>query len=195
MPYQSIGALDSEECADGYESVASRYDTDNGGWCSLEFNSDLHGQFKRGLCCPKSKGFNKCKWTTQDAYSMEDNATCLPRQCKKTQTKIAEAYEPTINPNTSKYCEGDCTVRDQCTAHPILPEFDPAFYLCCDPPSQYDERWPVPPSWLWESAYDDNGDDLAWAFAGNEGNNNEETSDETVEEDPSGNLMLLLLSA
>jgi hypothetical protein len=73
----------------------------------------------------------------------------------------------------------------RCGDGPILPEFDSAFNLCCDPPSEYNEKWPVPPSWLWESAHDDEDDDVAWSFAGNEGNNNEETSDEIVEEDPS----------
>jgi hypothetical protein len=72
--------------------------------------------------------------------------------------------------------------------------FDPAFYPCCDPPSQYDERWPVPPSWLWENAYEDDRDDVAWAFARNEGNNNEQTSDEPVEEDPSGEVIPFLVS-
>ncbi|KAJ6060310.1 hypothetical protein N7444_002164, partial [Penicillium canescens] len=48
----------------------------------------------------------------------------------------------------------------------------------------YNEDWPVPPSWLWESAYEDDGDDVAWAFADNEENNNEEASDDPIEEDP-----------
>jgi hypothetical protein len=148
------------------------------------------------LCCPKSKGFNNCEWTTEDLNPNEAGETvlfdssraCLPRQCKKTQTKLSEAYEPApLNPQFNRRCiDGDCTVGDQCSAYPILAEYDPSFYLCCDPPSEYDESWPVPPSWLWENAYDDEGDDVAWAFADNEGNNNEETSDEPVEEDPSG---------
>jgi hypothetical protein len=91
-----------------------------------------------------------------------------------------------LNAQFARCGDGDCTVGDKCSAYPILPEFDSEFNLCCDPPSEYNEKWPVPPSWLWESAYDDEDDDVAWSFAGNEGNNNEETSDETVEEDPSG---------
>ncbi|KAL5040855.1 hypothetical protein BDW71DRAFT_212703 [Aspergillus fruticulosus] len=195
FPTQPIGELGTDGCPDGYESVASRYDTDDGGWCSLEFNSNLHDRFKQGLCCPKSKGFNNCEWTTEDLNPNEAGETvlfdssraCLPRQCKKTQTKLSEAYEPApLNPQFNRRCiDGDCTVGDQCSAYPILAEYDPSFYLCCDPPSEYDESWPVPPSWLWEDAYDDEGDDVAWAFADNEGNNNEETSDEPVEEDPS----------
>ncbi|KAJ5224936.1 hypothetical protein N7468_006161 [Penicillium chermesinum] len=185
MPYQSIGELGTPGCKDGYESVASRFDTDDGGWCSREFSSDLHDRFKRGLCCPKSKKFDNCRWTTQDAVSTLDDATCQPRQCKKTQTKISEAYEPMINPYSAKYCKGDCTVGDQCAANPILPEFDPAFYLCCDPPSQYNEDWPVPPSYLWEDAYEDDGDDVAWAFADNQGNNDDQSTDDPIEEDPS----------
>ncbi|OQD79993.1 hypothetical protein PENANT_c040G10948 [Penicillium antarcticum] len=170
---------------DGYENAASRHDTDEGGWCSREFNSDLHDRFKRGSCCPKSKKFDNCDWTTEDAISKLDDANCQPRQCKKTQTSISEAYEPTINPYSAKYCIGDCTVGDQCTANPILPQFDPAFHLCCDPPSEYTEDWPVPPSFLWEDAYEDDDDDVAWAFADNQSNNDEESSDDPIEEDPS----------
>ncbi|KAJ9481815.1 hypothetical protein VN97_g11646 [Penicillium thymicola] len=192
FPYQSVGDLDTEGCPDGYKSVASRYDTNSGDWCSLEFSSPLHDRFKQGLCCPKSKGFDNCQWTS-DSLGGEDGGTtlydparaCQPSQCKKTQTKLAEAYEPPLNPHFVRCGDGHCTVGDKCSAYPILPEFDPQFYLCCDPPSEYNEKWPVPPSWLWESAYDDDDDDVAWSFAGNEGNNNEETSDETVEEDPS----------
>lgn len=200
FPYQSVGDLDTEGCPDGYKSVASRYDTNSGDWCSLEFSSPLHDRFKQGLCCPKSKGFDNCQWTS-DSLGGEDGGTtlydparaCQPSQCKKTQTKLAEAYEPPLNPHFVRCGDGHCTVGDKCSAYPILPEFDPQFYLCCDPPSEYNEKWPVPPSWLWESAYDDDDDDVAWSFAGNEGNNNEETSDETVEEDPSGKPMPFLV--
>lgn len=124
-PAGPIGELDSEGCPDGYESVASRFDTDGGSWCSWEMGSNLHGRFKRGLCCPTSKGFNNCQWTTQsdgDLGLYEPERACRPRQCSKIQTKLAEAYEPApINAYLGgrAMCEGDCIVGDQCSAYRI----------------------------------------------------------------------------
>ncbi|KAL4805719.1 hypothetical protein BDV18DRAFT_160604 [Aspergillus unguis] len=194
-PTQPIREIDTEGCPSGYESVASRFDTNNGGWCSNEFNSNLHDRFKQGLYCPKSKGFNRCQWTTSDLNGADNSETsvydpskaCQPRQYKKTQTKLSKAWEPApLNAQLGRRCiDGHCTVGEQCSAYPILPEYDSKFYLCCDPPSEYDENWPVPPSWLWEDAYEDEGDDVAWAFADNQGNNNQENNDDPVEEDPS----------
>lgn len=78
---------------------------------------------------------------------------------------------------------------DQCSKYPIFPEYSPEFYLCCDPPSEYDERWPVPPHYLWENAYEDKEDDVAWSIADNSGNNNEDTDDDPIGDNPSGVLI------
>ncbi|KAL4860436.1 hypothetical protein BDV12DRAFT_205062 [Aspergillus spectabilis] len=179
-PTQPIGEIDTEGCPRGYESLASCFDTDDGGWCSNEFNSNLHDQFKQGLCCPKSKGFNRCEWTMSDLNGAEDGETSIYDPSKA-------SWEPApMNAQLRRRCiNGHCTVGEQCSAYPILPEYDSKFYLCCDPPSEYDENWPVPPSWLWEDAYKDEADDVAWAFANNQGNNNRENNDDPVEEDPS----------
>lgn len=191
--------MDTDGCPDGSEPVASRFDTDDGGWCSRKFNSGLHDRFKCGLCCPKTSSFKQCEWTTQSTQSTNDisgpglfqpDRACVPRKCGKTKTKIAEAYEPApLNPHVTKMCNGDCTIGDQCSKYPIYPEYNAEFYLCCDPPSEYDERWPVPPSHLWEDAYDGKQDDVAWAFADNTGNNNKASDDEPVEENPAGKLI------
>lgn len=114
---------------------------------------------------------------------------CVPRKCHKTKTKVTEALEPApLNPNLGCHTLYEaCTVGDYCDKYPILPEYSPEFYLCCDPPSVYDERWPVPPHYLWENAYEDEEDDVAWTIAEDYGNNNQATNDDPIgDNDPSG---------
>jgi chitinase len=60
----------------------------------------------------------------------------------------------------------------------------PDFKLCCDPPSRYNEKWPVEPKYLWSLYYDDAGDDVTWEFSDNFGNNNNDTKSDDMEEDP-----------
>lgn len=165
----------------------------------MEFNSGLHDRFKRGFCCPKKdKSFESCQWTTQSLEHIVDgrllydpSRACIPRKCKKTKTKLTEALEPApLNPHLGCHYEGFCTVGDQCDKYPIFPQYSPEFYLCCDPPSVYDERWPVPPHYLWENAYEGKEDDVAWTIAQDYGNNNQATHDDPIGDDePDGMLI------
>ncbi len=58
---------------------------------------------------------------------------------------------------------------------PSGPSESTEFPLCCEPPSRFNQKWPVEPKYLWSDYYDDEDDDISWDFANNFGNNNEDT--------------------
>nr|POE90696.1 chitinase-3-like protein 1 [Quercus suber] len=190
---QVPGDLESEGCPADTVITALRYDTDDGGWCSsVRSKGNLHSRFKRALCCPKKESFTHCSWDNNNqgdipTGEMFSYHPCTPGKCYSTQTKISQARQPApVPPRLLAHTQnnGRLTIADLCTTQPILPEYNDEFSLCCDPPSEYTERWPVPPHYLWENAFEDEEDDVAWTFADNYGNNNADKTDDDINEDP-----------
>ena len=75
--------------------------------------------------------------------------------------------------------------------YPGDPGWDPDFQLCCDPPTEYNNNWPVDPKFLWSNPY---YEDVQWQYADDFGENNKDgsPSDPTTQmgQDPYGFVML-----
>lgn len=82
---------------------------------------------------------------------------------------VAEA----INPPESNFLDG--THSMSCDSISLPPGYDPHFLLCCDPPSLWNEDWPVDPKYLWENYFNDKEDDKAlWSYDTHYTNNDED---------------------
>jgi hypothetical protein len=80
-----------------------------------------------------------------------------------------------------------------CAGYPIPAGEDPNFSYCCNPPSQYNNKWPVDPTYLWSDAYTAEGSDVLWSYADDTGNNNMDSGPSDPESyggDPYGFVML-----
>ena len=86
------------------------------------------------------------------------------------------------------------TFTPSCQGYLAVPGLDPNFKFCCNPPSLYNNQWPVNPTYLWSHAYTDEGSDVLWHIADNYGSNNADTGpdDPTINpgDDPYGFVML-----
>lgn len=86
------------------------------------------------------------------------------------------------------------TFTPSCRGYSAVPGLDPNFKFCCNPPSLYNNQWPVNPTYLWSHAYTDKGSDVLWHTADNYGSNNADIGpdDPTTNpgDDPYGFVML-----
>ncbi|KZF20522.1 glycoside hydrolase family 18 protein [Xylona heveae TC161] len=160
-----------------------RYDEDGGAQCDP-------GQ-ARSFCCPSSDTYSNCAWSNDmvngpDGYPIYDpNKICNPSQCPSTQVAITWALDP---PSTGKFSGGHML---DCSGYPPGPGQSAEFPYCCDPPNEYNNKWPVDPKYLWEDYYDETGDDVQWSYADNQGNNvNDHKLSDDYGADPYGFVML-----
>ncbi|RHZ63588.1 uncharacterized protein CDV56_105060 [Aspergillus thermomutatus] len=160
------------QCGSDEVSVGMRYDDDKGGLCGTAWMGAVRDNDRRQyreFCCPKSDAFANCDWAIKD---------CNPGQCPKNKLEVTTAQTPSWIYDNSLYSSS------QCYGFQIPEMMSPDFKLCCDPPSRYNEKWPVEPKYLWSHYYDDAGDDVTWEFSDNFGNNNKDTRPDDMEDDP-----------
>lgn len=137
------------------------------------------------FCCPKSDTYKNCQWETQALKTGKEADQCLARPCDDTQVAITHALVPEPNFATS----GTPQAIQDCGAKLPTDNID-YFSYCCDPPSEYEENWPVDPEKLWAHPY---YEDVEWQYADNYGNNNKDgTADgqDAFGDDPYGFVML-----
>ncbi|KAL4782870.1 hypothetical protein BJX76DRAFT_331426 [Aspergillus varians] len=67
------------------------------------------------------------------------------------------------------------TAGISCDAITLPSNTDPEFAFCCDPPSKFNQDWPVDPKYLWEHYYNKPEDsDVVWEYSNEyEKNNND----------------------
>ncbi|KAL8706621.1 MAG: hypothetical protein Q9201_000368 [Fulgogasparrea decipioides] len=101
-----LNLYDPAECNNSDdEYMTFRFDQDNGAFCSDAYVSSVDGsvgspltdRFKRGFCCPKGKGYEKCNWSNDPresgAYGNPEVA-CQPHPCGKGQTEVYSSDWP-----------------------------------------------------------------------------------------------------
>ncbi|EAU34904.1 conserved hypothetical protein [Aspergillus terreus NIH2624] len=120
-------------------------------------------------CCPDD--FENCSWAVDD---------CNPGQCAKDKLQVTTAQMPSSIHGENHGVD----LSSQCYGFQIPEMMSPDFKLCCDPPSRYNEKWPVEPKYLWSHYYDDADDDVTWEFSDNFGNNNKDTRPNDMEDEP-----------
>lgn len=169
------------------EYLTSRFDDTNGDFCSASYvdfvdgsiGSPLTDRFKRGFCCPKSKGHKDCHWSNdpQPVNGVISNPNkeqvCQPQSCRKGQTKVTEALQP---PKPLVYSRSDVREGGTCVTFSIPPGFNQRYPYCCDPPSKYSDDWPVDPKYLFEHYYNTDADDVMWSYDNEYRNNNKDSS-------------------
>ncbi|RLL93598.1 hypothetical protein CFD26_101115 [Aspergillus turcosus] len=158
-------------CGSDEVSIGTRLDDDDGGLCGTTWMGPAHNDrlLHREFCCPKSDDFEKCEWAIKD---------CNPGQCATNKLQVTTAQTP------SWIYDYSMDTSSQCYGFRIPEMMSPDFKLCCDPPSRYNEKWPVEPKYLWSHYYDSADDDVTWEFSDNFGNNNEDGRPDDMEEDP-----------
>lgn len=146
--------------------------------------------FRRGYCCKPSAEREACKWSNEffDIDKSPPSHPCTPSQCPNTKTKVTEALEPIAHffdrhPDSILPERGEETSAD-CSGSALPVEYQTEYPLCCDPPTEYTERWPVDPAYLWEDAYTSDDADVAWSYADNFQNNNQDNQPDYVADDP-----------
>ena len=178
----------SVTCPSGYEVQTSRYDDGKGQLCSVSLGDspDVYVSFQQAYCCPTDDQPQNCSWTFDIGTTIDPQKICLPTVCPSTQVQYTTALDP---PNPFKdlaSLEGE-----DCSAYQPLPGQDPNWSYCCDPPEDYNGKWPVDPSYLWSSPDEQTGADIMWAYQDNYGNNDDQTSpDDAYGDDPYGFVML-----
>lgn len=170
------------------EYQTSRFDQDNGDFCSAAYVSPLDGavgstltdRFKRGFCCPKGKGFKQCNWSNNPRadpnkpLAFGDQASfCEPQPCGKDQTQVTEALQP---PQSPLVAGPDHFSAQSCDGFSIPAGFTQEFPYCCEPPSKYSDDWPVDPKYLFEHYYNTPEDDVMWSYDDEFRNNNADNS-------------------
>ncbi|KAF7176523.1 hypothetical protein CNMCM7691_002841 [Aspergillus felis] len=157
-------------CGSDEDSIGIRFDDDKGGLCSTsQMGPHPDRRQYREFCCPKKDEFVNCEWAIKD---------CNPGQCAKNKLEVTTAQMPSWVYDNSMW------TSNQCYGFQIPDMMSADFKLCCDPPSRYNEKWPVEPKYLWSHYYDNAGDDVTWEFSDNFGNNNKDTTPADMEEDP-----------
>ncbi|KAK3395032.1 hypothetical protein B0H63DRAFT_533483 [Podospora didyma] len=194
-------------CPQGFDFVESRLDKADGTrWCSDEYyfepdnkhGSPLHTQFQSSLCCPSSSGLKNCRWSNNPpgddpsfAPNMDD--ICKPQRCRKSEVEVADALDPPESPALGPPGQKGSI---SCEGFEMPPGFDAHFPLCCPPPDEYNEHWPVDPKSLWKEYWNDPKDSsVAWKFANNHENNNmdleeNKANEESGEDEAYGFMML-----
>ncbi|KAL8782914.1 MAG: hypothetical protein Q9213_005026, partial [Squamulea squamosa] len=159
-----------------------RFDQDNGAFCSDAYVSPVDGavgspltdRFKRGYCCPKGKGYDKCNWSNDPIDGSgnygDPETACQPHQCGKGQTQVTIA----LAPPPSHFAGG--RYSSTCDGFSIPAGFSKEFGYCCQPPSRYSNDWPVDPKYLFEHYYNTEEDDVMWSYDDEFRNNNADKS-------------------
>ena len=178
-------------CPSGTTISTYRYDNDDGSLC----NPNVPQSFYRAFCCPSSNPYKNCDWSNNpnpapgQIVPYDPETICKPSQCPSGQVQITDAQDPPNGPEFSGAVNIGSAV--DCAAYPLSPGQSPWFPYCCDPPSQYNNNWPVDPSYLWSNYYDAAGDAVQWSYADNYGTNGAESGpSDTTGDDPYGFVML-----
>ena len=124
--------------------------------------------------------------------TFDPDKICKPSSCSSTQLQITSAFKPPGGPEFSG-AENVGSAVD-CSGFPLASSQSPKFPYCCDPPSEYNSKWPVDPKYLWSNYYDAVGDAIQWSYADNYGNNNADKGPSDPQnnpgDDPYGFIML-----
>ncbi|OAA41490.1 Chitinase II [Beauveria brongniartii RCEF 3172] len=142
----------------------------------------------QAFCCPQDDDPQNCHWTFEslDGTVPSEKQRCLPTTCPDTQIQYTLARVP---PNTGK--DVASLGGFSCTSIRPLPNQKPDWPYCCDPPEDYNGKWPVDPSYLWADPDKEKGADIVWAYQDDYGNNNADTEpDSAYGDDPYGFVML-----
>lgn len=184
---------DPPTCPSGTQFMTLRYDNGNGQTCAASLGDDVELSFSQAYCCPTNDVPQNCSWTfspnTPSGQIAEFNPEniCNPSLCDPTQVQYTTALDPP-NPFVGN---GDSLENVDCTAYPPPAGGNPNWPYCCNPPEAYNEKWPVDPSYLWQTYYDESGDDVDWSYVDNYGNNNDQNSPGNGDgSDPYGFVML-----
>ncbi|KPM43205.1 hypothetical protein AK830_g3330 [Neonectria ditissima] len=140
----------------------------------------------RSFCCPKKDPLENCAWGN-DATKVKNHPsekwwqsmyTCANKKCTSQQLAVTHA----LVPHTSIDWVKEDAVN--CADYPSYPGTSPEYPLCCDPPSKFDDDWPVQPSFLWSDRAPDDEADVTWEWANNFGNNNHDITSEDLDDNP-----------
>lgn len=142
-------------CPSGYKVQTSRYDDGNGQLCSVSigYATDVFISFQQVYCCPTNDIPQNCSWTFKGTGDAE--LLCNPLICPSTQIQYTTALDP---PNPFKDVASLEGV--DCTTYQPLPGQNPNWPYYCDPPEDYNGKWPVDPSYLWASPDNETGADI-----------------------------------
>lgn len=131
-------------------------------------------------------GFDNCAWSN-DVMKVGDRPSelwwsemysCTVKNCHSDQLAVTRALIPHT---LIDWIEKDAV---DCANWPNYPGMTPEYPLCCDPPSRFDDDWPVEPSYLWSDRAPDDEADVSWQWANNFGNNNHDIHPDDLESDP-----------
>lgn len=117
------------------------------------------------FCCPKDDAYEKCEWGREALFG---DGACTPKMCDKTKLEVTEALvpEPELGISGSPRSIANCGAK--------LPTNDAGMFpLCCDPPSEFKEHWPVDPAKLWANPH---YEDVEWQYSDEYSNNDEDKS-------------------
>ncbi|KAM3447483.1 hypothetical protein MY3296_008663 [Beauveria thailandica] len=116
--------------------------------------------------------------TKQYPDSYKDFFTCNNKECPYYDIKVTTALIPHTSINWVKKDAIDCS------AYPQMNIVEPAYGLCCNPPSPFKKKLPVDPSFLWSDAHKEDAAENVWEFADDFGNNNMDTTPDNLYENP-----------
>ena len=176
-------------CPSGFTLMTSRYDDGTGKLCSVSagHGTGVYVEYQQAFCCPDDDAPQNCGWTFELGTTYDPQKVCLPTVCPATMVKYTTALDP---PNAYK----DVTSLGgvDCSAYQTLPDQDPNWSYCCDPPEDYNGKWPVDPSYLWASPDEEKGADILWAYQDNYGSNDGQSKPggDAYGDDPYGFVML-----
>ncbi|KAL4861164.1 hypothetical protein BDV12DRAFT_204280 [Aspergillus spectabilis] len=161
-------------CPTGFTYMTYWLDNPDGKpWCADGWGYTPHYTVKSVLCCPEQQAPRSCSWTNNNFEVSEEDPfnawdlVCKPSQCPKGTVKFAN----TLYPATSKAELGSSGIS--CDDITLPQNMDAEFSFCCDPPSRYNEEWPVDPKYLWEHYYNDPQEsDVVWEYSNEYEKNN-----------------------
>jgi hypothetical protein len=159
--------LDKPKCPDGTQYMTFRSDNNDGSFCDdADANPYRIPQHKRAFCCPKDETLDHCKFSNSPR-----SGSRTPALCPKTQVQYTSAFDLNLlnlsNPPSTPWYQ-------ECIGYPVTSRQTPEYPYCCEPPS-YNEKWAVPPKYLWAHPYDHKGDDVSWSYADTYVNNDADT--------------------
>ncbi|KAK4109368.1 hypothetical protein N656DRAFT_352323 [Canariomyces notabilis] len=126
--------------------MTSRYDDGTGQLCSMSVGAhDSYVLYEQAYCCPDNDVPQNCSWTFDIGTTFDPQKICTPTVCPATIVRYTTALDP---PNP--YKDIDSLGGVDCSAYQPLPDRDPNWSYCCDPPEDYNGNWPVNSSPLGE---------------------------------------------
>lgn len=176
----SDGKISGGSCRSGEYPLTTRRNDGKGILCDRT-NMNLVQTF----CCPSRDTYKNCQWETQALHDGSEAGQCQAVKCDAKQVAVTHALVPEPNFATS----GTPQAIQDCGAKLPTDRID-FFSYCCDPPSEYEENWPVSPAKLWANPH---YKDVEWQYADNFGNNNKDTKadgQDAFGDDPYGFVML-----